>query len=339
MFGMIKAMRGLGVEVDLFAPPDWLPGRSPFRRLLPALGTMASVIVRLRRYDALYVRAHPVAWPVAVLARLLNVPVIQEVNGKTQDILITHGRLAFLGRIVAFFQHSQYRNADFLAAVTPGIADWLAGLSPRGTIVTNPNGVDTGFFTPQAVPLPESSGGGPYAIMVSSFSRWHGIETLLKAVKKSDWPQELRVLLIGDGPERERLAGDIRAAGRIEWIGTVPFEQLPGYLAGAAMNLVLIESPQGRSDAGVAPLKLYEAMSSACPVIATDQPYQRGIVEDASAGIVIPAGDPSALSAAAARLFSDPELRMASGEAGRRFVLRGHDWKNRAATILKLLQL
>lgn len=71
------------------------------------------------------------------------------------------------------------------------------------------------------------------------------------------------------------------------------------------------------------PRAVLEAAASARPLIVTDVPGCRHFVRDGVEGYVIPAGDPSALATALARLAHDPDLRIKMGNAARERVLSG----------------
>jgi glycosyltransferase involved in cell wall biosynthesis len=63
-------------------------------------------------------------------------------------------------------------------------------------------------------------------------------------------------------------------------------------------------------------------MHQACPVIATSAvgAVAGGLVRDDETGVIVPPGDPAALSSAIDRLLGDPELRARLGAAGSRAV-------------------
>src|SRR6516162_7984730 len=78
---IVDNLRRLGWHIDLFAPR---PGGAAHARPVPAraleyLRVMARIVPLLHRYDALYVRAHLLAWPVTMCARLRNRVIAQEI--------------------------------------------------------------------------------------------------------------------------------------------------------------------------------------------------------------------------------------------------------------------
>jgi glycosyltransferase involved in cell wall biosynthesis len=119
------------------------------------------------------------------------------------------------------------------------------------------------------------------------------------------------LVLVGDGPEQERIVGE---AGRL---GLLPFLRLLGpgrdverYLA-AADVFALSSDAEGFSNA------LLEAMSSSLACVATDVGGNAEALAD-GAGVVTPPGDAAALAAALGEILGDEQRRRELGEAARR---------------------
>lgn len=126
---------------------------------------------------------------------------------------------------------------------------------------------------------------------------------------------EIRLLLIGDGPERQRVEAEVTATGvrgRTELAG---FRDDPAPLVGGADILVL------PSAAEACPMALLQAMSCGIPVIASRAGGIPEIVRDGVDGILVDTGDDQALRAALERLAGDVALRRAMGASARQRVL------------------
>ncbi len=138
------------------------------------------------------------------------------------------------------------------------------------------------------------------------------LDLLLRAAARID---ASRVLLIGDGEQRqalEGLAGDLDLAGRVTFVTDAPDARalLP------RMDLFVLPS----RDEGF-PLSIVEAMLAAVPVVATDVGGVAEAVLDGVTGLVVPPDDLDALTAAIGSLLADPSRRRALGQAGRRRAL------------------
>ena len=196
----------------------------------------------------------------------------------------------------------------------PDDADELVrrGIVRRDRIsIIRGSGIDVAKF----VPLPEPSSEVVVA-MVSRMLRYKGVEVLAEAawlLRKRG--VDARILLIGpldpDSPAA-LLASEIRRVmkpGVIEWLG--PTEDV---LAVWRTSHIAVFPTQYRE--GV-PLALLEAAACARPIVSTDTPGCREVVEDGVNGILVPQGDPRALADALQRLVLDKELRLRMGREGR----------------------
>jgi glycosyltransferase involved in cell wall biosynthesis len=137
--------------------------------------------------------------------------------------------------------------------------------------------------------------------------------TLLRAVAQlADRFPKLRVVVVGEGPERERLAQLATALGIgevVRFAGLRP--QVPSfhYLFDVS---VLCSVSEGF------PNSLIEAMAAGRPIVATDVGGVRDAVRDGENGLLVPARDPAALASALGRLLADRDQRVTFGSAGER---------------------
>lgn len=128
-------------------------------------------------------------------------------------------------------------------------------------------------------------------------------DTLLKAAKKVQQRHpDLRVVLIGDGPEKEALqdlAAELGIAERVTFTGELPFSDVVRYLKAADLfGFASITETQG--------LVTMEALTAGLPVVAVDASGTRDIVQDGEQGFLVP-NDADALAASINRLLDSPE--------------------------------
>jgi glycosyltransferase involved in cell wall biosynthesis len=127
-------------------------------------------------------------------------------------------------------------------------------------------------------------------------------ETLLRAFAKV-YPehQDLRLVLLGDGPANESLqslAAELGIAEHVTFMGSIPFEQIPGYLKAAdAFSFASVTETQG--------LVTMEAMAAGLPIVAVDASGTRDIVEHGKQGFLVE-NDEDALAKGLHELLSDP---------------------------------
>jgi len=169
-----------------------------------------------------------------------------------------------------------------------------------------------------------------------------GIDLLIRAVAPLD-SERLVLAVVGDGPERARLArlaaeldAPVRFVGERTGAG-----RDAGLRAADVFAAPSVELPDGRSDS--APVALLEAMAAGLPVVASDAGGNAALLEGAEAagaqqvaGLLVTTGALGPLRRAIARLAGDPGLRTQLGEAGRA-VAAEHTWDHVGSRLRALL--
>jgi len=146
--------------------------------------------------------------------------------------------------------------------------------------------------------------GTKVALCVGRLSREKGHADLLDALALL--PREsrahLRLLIVGEGPERGRIADRIQRLALGEAVTLVGFKPDLGLYYSLADLLVLASHSEGSPNA------LLEAIAAGLPVVATSVGGTPDIVRHGESALLVPCGDPPALSAAIDQLLGDPEL-------------------------------
>lgn len=325
---IIAGLEGLGWDVDLYQP-GYAGGTAPgvAGRLAEFSRVQRRLTARLGEYDAVYVRAHPLAYTASRAARVAGRPVIQECNGPYDDLFIAWPAARFGKHWFIARQREQYRDADALIAVTPELAEWLTEQTGGHAAAVVPNGANTELFSPDA-PRPE---GLPerYALFFGALAPWQGIPTVLEATRSAAWPEGVSLVVAGAGalqPEVE----DAAAVGRAHYLGRVGYRDLPGICAHAVASLVPMNMPQ-REGSGLAPLKLFESMACGVPVVVSATGGMDRLVEEIGCGLPVPPGDADALALAVATLATDRATAAEMGRRGREAAVGEHSWAARAA--------
>jgi glycosyltransferase involved in cell wall biosynthesis len=292
-------------------------------------------LTKIGRAELVYFRSHFAAFGVALIARILKKPVIQEINGVYAEAFVTHPHFARLDRVLSWMQRLQYRWASALIGVTPQLVAWgcRQGGHARGHHVGN--GANTELFRPDGARTERAR---PFVLFFGGMTRWHGVEVMLDAASLPSWPEGVDLLLAGSvvDPSLKRRVGD--APANVVWLDRVPQEELPALIRGAVAALVPTVDPSGITAHGVTPLKLFEMLACGTPVIVSDFRGMADIVRSGSCGLVIPSGDAEALARAVAELASAPDRARAMGTAGARLVAAEHSWDARAAETAEVIE-
>jgi glycosyltransferase involved in cell wall biosynthesis len=225
-----------------------------------------------------------------------------------------------------------YRQAAGLIVLTRQMAAALpARFQTHGSPQVIPDGVDLR----QALPVAGSAASGPVTYL-GSFHYWKGVEVPLHALVSAPG---LTLRLVGGAPEpRARLAAlaeALHVAERVQFTGPVTPAARWHYLAEASVCLL----PLTRSVFGLAfssPLKMFEYMAAARPIVASDVPVVREVLSDGENALLVPPDDPPAWAAAIQRLRTDPALsrrlaRQAAADA------RRYTWDCRGRHIVDFL--
>ena len=122
--------------------------------------------------------------------------------------------------------------------------------------------------------------------------------------------EDIRLVLIGDGDDREALehyAADLGIAEKTEFTGSLPFEDVPRYLSAADIFcFASVTETQG--------LVTMEAMAAGLPVAAVDASGTRDVIEHGTEGF-LSKNESEALAQEINRLIQDEALRHCFGEA------------------------
>lgn len=333
---IVASLAECGWAVELFATTrGGASARSGFLgRVLDYCRVQLALARRIGEFDAIFIRSHFMALPLAWWARRRGLPVVHEINGKPADIGVTYPELKPLSPIFAWLYRTQYRTAAHLIAVTGGLALWAQAFAGHDRVSVVSNGANTELFKPDG---PHADIAGRYVVFVGGLVAWHGIGTMLAALQDPAWPEDVKLVIVGDGIERDKVE-QARSDPRLLWLGRQPYDAIPAVLRGALAALCVIEDQDGRSASGVAPLKLFEAMACGIPVIASDLPFQAEIVRDMRAGLIVPPATPPAIAAAVEVLAKSPKQVATLGRNGADYVAAKASWRQRGRDVHRILQ-
>ncbi len=221
-----------------------------------------------------------------------------------------HGLAAWLGRKLTS------RVTRFVAPTQAEAARHSANRVPAGRVTVIPPAVAPGRPTPDGAAFRAAFGIPPSARLVIAAGRFDSVAGLKSAVWAFDVVKyvapDLHLVLVGDGPERDRLERFAKALGfddyRVHFVGVR--DDVPQLLGLA--DLVWVTHERGGVNVAL------EAMAAGKPVVAMGNPDLAGVVVEGVTGRFAPPGDRVRLAAISNELLEAPEVARALGEAGRR---------------------
>ena len=189
-----------------------------------------------------------------------------------------------------------------------------------GDAVLIPNGVDVGRFE-DATPLPGRPDAPTVVFLGRIDEQRKGLAVLLEALPALvSLVPDVRLLVAGPGDADEvRQAVPASLRSRVRLLGLVSEADKPRVYASG--DVYCAPNTHGESFGIV----LAEAMAAGTPVVASDLPAFRRVLDDGAAGALVPVGDAGALAAGLAEVLGDPDRRAALAAAGRRAVA-AYDW-------------
>ncbi|MHC5004372.1 MAG: glycosyltransferase, partial [Planctomycetota bacterium] len=207
-------------------------------------------IVRLGREDgAEIVHVHSpyrCALPAIAAARRMRVPVVYEIRGLWEETAVAEGTLrrgSLAWSMCRRRELNAMRNADAVVVISEALRDDVVERGvPVDRVFVSPNAVDPEAFAPpgadETAPEPVAAvraalAGRPVVGYVGSIRRLEGVDELIRgAAELVDRGADVAVLVVGDGPELERVKGLARELGlgeRARFTGQVPHEHVRWY--------------------------------------------------------------------------------------------------------------
>jgi glycosyltransferase involved in cell wall biosynthesis len=350
---LVMALRRAGHEVLVVGPRSYetaafggdSAGLAILRHLIPAMGyellelayNLPGIWRLLRanlrfRAELVYERYNLFFFGGLALKWLYRVPFYLEINAPLAEERAAHGGLS-LKRLALVLERYVWRRADHVYPVTGVLADYVvaAGVS-RELVTVNQNGVDPTQYA--TITRCEPTGERATTLGFVGFLRtWHGIDTVISLLSEIGARQNLRLLIVGDGPAAPKLiqqVSTLKLNSRVEFLGLVSRDLLPNVVRDCDIAL------QPRSVPYASPLKLFEYMALGRAIIAPDQPNIREILTHERNALLFEPDSPASLREAVMRLATDGSLRRALGTRARQDIIdRDYTWSGNARRIME----
>jgi PEP-CTERM/exosortase A-associated glycosyltransferase len=319
------------------------PAPVAYLQEMAATAARIETLVRELRPDILHAHS-PVlnALPALRVGRRHRLPVVYELRAMWEDAAVDHGTTvegSVRYRLSRMLETYVLKRVDHVTTICEGLrGEILARGVPAAKVTVIPNAVDARQFSGTASPDPALRArlgldGATVVGFAGSFYAYEGLHLLVEALDRlrSKRP-ELRLLLVGGGPQEEGLRKLVAEKGlgdKVVFTGRVPHDHVPRYYD--LMDVLAYPRLRIRLTDLVTPLKPLEAMAQGRIVVASDVGGHRELIDDRKTGFLFEAANVDALARTidevATRREAWPEMR----HCARRFVENERTWSRSVA--------
>jgi len=352
---VLEALGGLGYQVDVLTFPVGqdieLPGvrifraGNPFRihgvpvglsarKLLLDLSLITALRSRLEqdRYTCVHA-VEEAAFPAAVLSRRHGIPLLYDMQSSLPEQLCQHLAFRFppIRWVLELAERWLLRRSNLVVG-SIGLAERVRRIAPATEVREwRYSGRPTESDPEEACALRRRLGLGPRQPVVlysGTFEEYQGLDELVAAIPAvlAEFPDAVFVLVgaePGTGPAANGTAAALLASGALRVIGRQPRPAMAPY---HAMADVLV-SP--RSYGGNLPLKVLDYLAAGRPIVATDLPTHRTVLNEERAVLVRP--EAGAIAEGIIKVLRDPGRAARLADAARRYAaehLAWHAWEH-----------
>lgn len=333
-----KSLKDAGYEVILVAPhtaPEHLGGiellavRPAKSRLLRFLSTTWSVYRAARRVRADVYHFHdPELIPAGLLLRAHGKPVIYDIH---EDLPCTLSYKAYLSswlvkplaKIIDWFERNLAQGLSALVVATPEIAERFRS-HPNVVVVQNYPRLEefhTGLAASNELPKPT------HVVYVGlRITRARGAVEMVRAMGLLPENLDLRLKLAGkiEPPELLDELQSLEGWKKTDYLGMLDRQGIAELFRGARAGLVVLHPEPNYVNAH--PVKLFEYMCAGIPVIASDFPVCRQVIQPSGCGLLVDPQSPEQIAAAVNFLCSESERAAQMGRQGMHAVVAHYNW-------------
>lgn len=317
---------GLGDEVDPrhgYRIIDTGPRLPRIKRMVVGGWRMFRAVLKARPYVAHF--HDPELLPWAILLRLRGIRIVYDVHeDMPQQVKHNPGLPRWAQRIlppfVAFAEWVAGHVFDGFAVPTQTIADRFP---QKKTVLVRNFPILEELHRPNATPMAARPAHFAYVGYISEVRNIYG---MIQAIAKLEDPSA-RLRLVGSFAIHET---EDRARAMPEWAGSVVFngwasrDEVGTILGEVRGGLVVLKPVE--HEMLTLPIKLFEYMAAGLPVVSSDFPVWRTIVDDAKCGLLVDPLNPAAIATGMQWLLDNPDEAADMGRRGRAAVESKYNW-------------
>ncbi|WP_446810205.1 TIGR04063 family PEP-CTERM/XrtA system glycosyltransferase [Methylomonas sp. 2BW1-5-20] len=272
------------------------------------------------------------------MAKKYGLPLVYECRAFWEDAAVDHGTTqegSLRYRLTKSLETYVFKHASAVTTICEGLRNDIIGRGVAAEKITViPNAVDIDKFTygEGADPgLVGSLGLTDKVVLgfIGSFYAYEGLLLLLDALPTIIQQQpNVRLLLVGGGPQQEQINRKINELGLQDWVvlpGRVPHQDVQRYYN--LVDIFVYPRLAMRLTDLVTPLKPLEAMAQGRLLVASDVGGHHELIRNRETGYLFKAGDKTALAETVLAVLSEKERWEQIKLAGRRYVEEERNWQ------------
>jgi glycosyltransferase involved in cell wall biosynthesis len=171
-------------------------------------------------------------------------------------------------------------------------------------------------------------------IYIGAITKDRGFFEMLEAMKLIK-NNNVKLLLLGK-LEKEKYKDYIQETKNVEYLGFVPFSEVPFYLSQADIGLALFRPVPSYIYASENTIKIFEYMLFELPIITSNFPGLKKIVEENKCGLCVDPTDLQEIVSAIEYLVKNKEIAREFGKNGRLCVEKKYNWKKEGKKLIDL---
>ena len=295
-------------------------------------------VVKIVKPDILHAHSPALnALPALRVARSLNIPIVYEVRAFWEDAAVDHGTSKEWGvryRLTRALESYALKHVDAVTTICEGLRNDILGrgiLPKKVTVIPNAVNIENFNIGEEAdLQLAEDLGLNNKILLgfIGSFYAYEGLNILLQALPKMlAQNQDIRILLVGGGPQESKLktlAIQLGIENKVVFTGRVPHDQVQRYYN--LIDILVYPRLKMRLTDLVTPLKPLEAMAQGKLLMASDVGGHLELIQDKKTGVIFKSDNPDALVTEALDLLSRHDRWPALRAAARNYVETERNW-------------
>ena len=302
-------------------------------------------LLRKKKFDVIFVYGtSPIlqAIPALFLGWLRKKPVVVWVQDLWPESVSATGYiknkcvLAMIGQVVRFI----YRHTDLLLTQSRAFVVPVSAMASGTPVRYFPNSVDESFALPGSGAKVEIAGmdTGFRVVFAGNIGSAQAVEVIVEAAARLQAYPDIRFVVVGDGSRREWMAQQKKARQlhNLFLPGRFPIECMPDLMQNASALLVTLADEE--IFAATVPNKVQAYMAAGRPIVACLNGEGGRLIEEAGAGIAVPAEDAEGLAVAIMKLYrQDEKERKQMGDNGRAYFRLHFDHDKLVSELIKHL--